>query len=215
MKKDDVRLAREWPIPEVERVLDDSSQQSLITFMRARYSERYFEPLDILNSPREGPGFAVMSLCCLLVETFQAYRTGLPTSNEWELKQLAKQFPNPPKPYRLAEAEFPKNNGEPFRCFFISNARFFPGVDGGQFYKGIRNGLLHQSQTKDGWRIRIGTGKLWDKNKLIVDRGLFVCHLRMYFNAYLEELRGLPLNDEILARARRKIWWLCQLSKPK
>ncbi|MGB6484375.1 MAG: hypothetical protein WBE86_12895 [Candidatus Acidiferrales bacterium] len=215
MKNDEVKLALEWPISKVEKALIASSHDRLIAFIKDRYSERYFEPLKILNSPQEGPGFAVMSLCCLLVETFQAYRTGLPSSDRGELEKLSKSpiAPKLGKPYHIDASEFPNGNGEPFRCFFTSNARFFPGVDGGLFYKSIRNGLLHQSQTKDGWKIKIGRERLWDKNEKIVDRGLFVRHLHMYFNSYLEELEGLPPSDNIVAKAKRKIWWLCQLSK--
>ena len=214
-KNDNIRLALKWPISKVEKALTNSSQDDLIAFMRARYSERYFQPLDVLNSLQDGPGFAVMSLCCLLIETFQAYRTGLPSSDKRELERLSK-VPGAPKvgtPYYLDPVEFPHDNGEPFRCFFTSQKSFFPDVDGGRFYQSIRNGLLHQSQTKDGWRIKIATGRLWNKGKRIVDRGLFVCHLRIYFNSYLGELAGLSATNDAVAKAKRKIWWLCFSSK--
>jgi hypothetical protein len=78
------------------------------------------------------------------------------------------------------------------------------------FYSAIRNGLLHQAQTKQGWRIRSGESQLWNETDKIVDRTRFSNALKQAFENYLEELRTAAWDDDLWLKARRKIWWLIQ-----
>ncbi|HEY6370117.1 MAG TPA: hypothetical protein VIX37_06040, partial [Candidatus Sulfotelmatobacter sp.] len=75
-----------------------------------------------------------------------------------------------------------------------------------------RNGLLHQGQTKDGWRIRTG-GPLWDIDKRTVNRDKFSAQLDCAFEAYIQELNGKSWSDAIWVRAARRVWWLIEVSR--
>jgi hypothetical protein len=88
----------------------------------------------------------------------------------------------------------------------------FPGVDGGVLYSAIRNGLLHQAQTKQGWRIRSGEPQIWNEADKIVDRTMFAKALKAAFRKYVEELKAASWDDDLWLKSRRKIWWLIQLS---
>jgi hypothetical protein len=57
-----------------------------------------------------------------------------------------------PAAYRLPAA-IPKNGREVFTQFFGDYPSIFPNVDDSDFYDNIRNGLLHQAQTKNGWTV--------------------------------------------------------------
>lgn len=95
---------------------------------------------------------------------------------------------------------------------FPAHQILFPSVDGEIFYSAIRNGLLHQAQTKSGWNIRIGQSRLWNANDRVVGRNKFADALTCAFNQYVEELNRTAWDTGVWPKARRKIWWLVRLS---
>src|SRR3970040_365170 len=98
--KGDPLLATNWPASRVEHCLQQKQEKDLIAFLRARYTERFFEPIECLkHAPgnHQGYGMAMMSLCSLLVESIQCCRYGLPSTNAGELNALGTH--NPPKAY--------------------------------------------------------------------------------------------------------------------
>ncbi len=216
-KKKETRLAKGWPINKARRVLKKRRRQDLIRFLRKRHKERFFNPIPLLlNAPgnEQGYGFSAMAICSLLVETMQSYRLGLPTTNRQELTRIGANGKTIPKRYRVRTGDLPARGEHIFVCFFQSNRSSFPEVDGATYYHAIRNGLLHQAQTKDGWKIR-ADGKLWDRDCKTINRNKFVAALEKSFNAYLNELRARKWSDDSWKKAVRKIWWLCRLSESK
>jgi hypothetical protein len=89
---------------------------------------------------------------------------------------------------------------------------FFPGVDGAEFYKNIRNGLLHQAQTKHGWRITKRGSEVWNNPAKTIHRDLFAESVGKALEAYLLKLDGEDWATDLWLKARRKIWWLMELS---
>jgi hypothetical protein len=216
----DIELARGWTVEKVRGSLNnEQSRMDLIDFVRARHNERFFGSLHLLAkepSAEQRHGFAIMALCCLLVETMESYRRGLPSTNTGELRRINRACTNGlkvPDEYTIPdESEWPKQGGEVFKGFFDSNRDFFGSTDGVKFYEAIRNGLLHQGQTKDGWRI-LRIGRLWDEEGKILNRDLFVQKLEEYFNSSLARLRTSDWNKGDWPKVRRKIWWLATLSE--
>src|ERR1700674_298475 len=99
-----MKLAPDWSIGKVEKALDLGNEIELRQFLDARYRALFFEPLDVLSMGSRKRksnssdaeeywqfGFAITSLCCLLVETLHCYRAGLPSTHRGELKQLHKK----------------------------------------------------------------------------------------------------------------------------
>jgi len=223
-----MNLAPGWPIDKVETALRERSETELVNFLERRYEALFLTPLKVLakkseelrRAPTEPAtqdeywqfGFAIMSLCCLLVEVLYCYKAGLPSTHHRELEQLHKNIKNITQEWAVPETEWPSGTAEAFRCFFIQNQHFFPGIDGGSFYRDIRNGLLHQAQTKNGWKIKI-RGGLWDEAARSLNREEFSKQLTTYFNSFLEALTNARWGDPIWQTTARKIWWLIQTSK--
>lgn len=199
----------------MKRCLDSAEKDSLLQFIDERYQERFFDPITKLmdsHGQLHGFGFAIMALCSLLIESLQCYRYGLPTTHDGEYAALSRLF-TPPIEYQIQPNE--RRNGKTaFIDFFSSDAHrtLFPNVDGVVFYNAIRNGLLHQAQTKQGWRIRSDQPQVWNASDKIVDRTKFADALKSAFEKYVEELRAAAWDDDLWLKARRKILWLIQLS---
>lgn len=217
-----VRLASKWSKARVLDCLDKGQKEGIIRFMRQRYEERFFAPIRYMrNAPENehGFGFAILSVCCLLIETIECYRQGLPSSHHRELGQLEASATNngAPAEYKLT-GPFQQqhyNSAKTFAHFFAEpkHQQFFPNVSHEDFYRRIRCGLLHQAQTTDGWRI-VRSGKFWDDSKRTINRDEFAQRLQECFDAYLTELGQANWGDKVWVseNARRKIWWLAQVS---
>ncbi|MEK7995024.1 MAG: hypothetical protein AAB403_14555 [Planctomycetota bacterium] len=207
-----ILLASGWPVSKVCRSLRRRHKFDLINFLRERYDERFFQPIQLLRNAvgsHQGYGFAMMALCSLLVESIQCCRDGLPSTNTRELRNLAQYAP--PPIYDVPRSER-KTGPAAFRDFFAHFSSLFPDLDGEEFYRNIRNGLLHQAQTKNRWTIRVDSARLCEPTNRVINRDLFADRLRDAFEAYLTELRTSPRDSDIWRKARRKIWWLIRLS---
>jgi hypothetical protein len=217
----DPLLARNWSKSKVLRYHDNQEKVGLVCFLRERYSERFFRPIECLSDAsgnQEGYGFAILSLCCLLIETMQCYRLGWPSSHSKELEKLASLSYNsgvPDPEYRLTSPFDQISSKRAFEEFFneAKNKPFFPDVKGTVFYQSIRCGLLHQAQTKDGWRIS-KSGRQWDDSpgSEAINRKEFSESLWDCFNSFLEELETAGWNQNPWPRARKKLWRLAQTS---
>jgi hypothetical protein len=210
----ETELATGWSLTRVDTCLNSADKASLVLMIQLRYDERFLQPLRTLRSASGhafGYGFAIMALSSLLVESLQSYRYGLPTTHDSEYGLLA-AF-SPPAQYQIPVAER-KSGRQVFVDFFSfpPYQTLFPGVDGATFYSMIRNGLLHQAQTKGGWRIRIRQSQMWNTFDKIVDRNKFADAMTCAFNQYIEELNRAAWGDDIWIKTRRKIWWLSKLS---
>lgn len=218
---DGPRLATNWPRGKVLRYLRTGSGQKIqmVYFLSERYEERFFGPIRCLvSADTQGFGFAVMSLCCLLVETIECYRLGWPASSSAELNKLAKLnavFPFIPPEYLLV-GPFPRKKFSPdiaFKSFFDDprHRHHFPDLagKGSEFYDAVRCGLLHQAQTKAGWRLRI-SGKCyqdfsWGKG---VNRNEFAQALYNCFSDLLKELEDTDWTEPLWQSVWKKLWWL-------
>jgi len=214
--KSEIRLARNWPMSKVRQCLDHKRKSELARFIRERYVERFFQPLQNLSrlpGNQQGYGFAIMALCCLLIETLESYRLGLPSTNYRELKNL-RQIPVIPTRYRIPDKKhWPRKGGEVFNGFFVHYAEFFQGLNGYEFCDGVRNGLLHQAQTRNGWSISVRGVSLFSTRTKRINRNVFSRNLRECFEQYLVELEGASWTDQVWRNAERKIWWLLKLSQ--
>jgi hypothetical protein len=208
-------MAIGWPISRVDTFLRSGERDALVKFIGQRYKERFLNPIKTLSDAPDstsGYGFAIMALCSLLIESLQSYRYGLPSTDKGEFSRLA-AFNAPPEfDVPLQER---KSGTEVFEDFFSFPVHqpLFPGVDGRTFYLAIRNGLLHQAQTKDGWRIRTGQSTLWNNADRVIDRNRFAEALAGAFEKYTDELAVAKWDDPVWLRARRKLWWLLRLSR--
>lgn len=185
-----VRLSSNWRISNVRRSLRQKNKSELVSFLRERQNERFFGPIQTLKlaaGNQQGYGFATMALCSLLVETIQSFRDGLPTTFGPELQRLKASKRVPPAfqiPIGLQV-----NGKKAFQKFFRTHRRHFPRIHGDLFYKNIRNGLLHQAQTKGGWTIMKSGPVVFDTAKRTLYRDNFAEALNACFEDYLGTVR--------------------------
>ncbi|MFI5093732.1 MAG: hypothetical protein ACHQIK_09845 [Candidatus Acidiferrales bacterium] len=214
LKKIDPQLARGWRASRVKFCLDQGKKRQLVDFLRQRFDERFFQPIKLLKRApgnSQGFGFAIMSICSLLVETIQSFRLGLPSTYDKDLRELHTY--NPPPEFQVPKTEW-QNGHKAFVAFFSEpkHRKLFPGVNGAEFVRNIRNGLLHQAQTKGGWTITTRQKRLCTKGKRAINRNLFAARLEKAFRLYLRELRKAHWDDPLWKNTQRKIWWLIRLS---
>jgi hypothetical protein len=212
-RTDEIRLASNWTVRRVKEAINQGRSNDLVRFLRARHKERFFRPIKLMmeaDGNGQGYGFSIMALCSLLVETLESYWQGLPSTYERELQELERR-------HAPVECRVPKNEWKHgrviFQSFFKRNDSVFKAVDGDEFYRNIRNGLLHQAQTKGGWKINKSQPSTWDTANKSVNRDRFARCLKQAFESYLAQLKKEGWNSDVWKKARRKIWWLIELSK--
>jgi hypothetical protein len=114
---------------------------------------------------KEFAGFAVVALDCLLLETLYGFQEGRSSPGKEAYEKILME-----PPFSLAEDQV-------------------MGI-----YKNIRNGIIHDTETRKGWRIRMDTEALVTRNKdeggFILNRTMFHKALNEAFEAWVKKLRG-------------------------
>lgn len=122
-----IKLATDFYINDYVQFEKDENKAGIADFVFKRLSERYLIPLE--NVPSEFKnGFSLMANACLLIETYESFWQG------WDSTEVAN--------WRTFKSFFNRENG------FMT---FKP--DAYDFYSNIRCGILHQGETKGGWKI--------------------------------------------------------------
>ena len=139
--------------------------------LRARLYERFVDPIRRLERCDKQdplpmrPGFAILALDCLLIDTIQSFREGRATTGE-------------------------VSPALSFKTFLRDGADFseFNSADRDDFFKYVRNGLLHNGETRENWKVRIDTPRLLTKDPVTGSRTI---NRRLFHAAVLGELRRL------------------------
>jgi hypothetical protein len=156
----------------------DGERPKLAEFLRQRLRERYIGPV-LSESLCQENGFSIMALSCLLIETFESFRQGWPSSDG------------------KSQAAF---------CYFFDRETRFHDFKGyaRDFYKHVRCGILHQGETTGGWTIRL-LGRLFDATKLRVNAHMFQATLSQVVDDYRYELEREPVSAEVWQRFKTKM----------
>jgi hypothetical protein len=151
-----------------------------IDIIRDRFESRFFQHIRLIEN-NEFSGFLVMSIDCLLIETFMQFYLGIENTEEIYKGNQWKSF-----------RDFLKNSIH-FKTDFKTNKICHT------FYTHFRCGLLHQAQTKQESLIKICQEKMLSFSNsidigkgLIIDRKQFHEKMVLEFNGYLQ---GLDNND--------------------
>ncbi|MFN7995328.1 MAG: hypothetical protein U0Q18_17095 [Bryobacteraceae bacterium] len=195
---------------------DEDAWLKVIGVFERRMRERFFSTIDALFaadtkpdvSPSAAgraehciPGFAIMALCCLLIDTLQGFREKpphmVPSTGPCE-------YPNGPciKP--------PPGTAEQFKSFLRRPAfrdTFQDDALAQAFVNGIRNGIIHEAETRKWviWRDE-PLGRIVEKEQdgFALNRTLFYTAVIEEFESYLEELRN-PSNNALRNRFKKKM----------
>jgi len=154
------------------RAEGEAGKRKIAEFFRDRVRERYIEPVLVL-APDEKNGFSIMALSCLMIETYETFRQGWPSSDN----KSALAF-----------------------CRFFDREDLFHDFRGHaqQFYKSVRCGILHQGETTGGWQITRASGKpLFDPGTRTVHATKFHALLAKVIDKYQEDLNANLLTSDI------------------
>lgn len=169
-------------------------------YLRERLDLRYFHPIKILweNGTFQGEGFSIMAILCTLVEFLESTFQGR------TYKYLRKGEILGSYEYSSSQEIFVSFlcNRTPFDGHFVQDLAL-------EFYKSIRCGLLHEAQTRNGWKIWAESydGKIVDEVTKIVYRNNFY----KAFEEFLEDYeKRLATEKELQAAFIRKFDSLCE-----
>ena len=163
----------------------DRSKAEIIKLIGHRFENRYLKHIKSVDS-----GFLIMAVSCFVIETLQSFREGEPDTNRIGKRMFKNFF---------------KNNQDNFSDFLeIAD----------EFYKDIRCGILHQSETTNAWRV-VRTGKLLDKAEFSINAELFLNSLDKSVNKYLDELAHSDFNSVLWKNAFIKLTDICENCKRK
>jgi hypothetical protein len=195
-------FASDWIELAPELDTNEAAWEKAIVVFESRVRERFLSCIDALcDAERKGdpnrrcvPGFAIVGLCCLLLETLYLFQNGSSARSE--------------------------RNGEVFRkilnwpCF---NQTFSEESDSESFYKGIRCGILHNAETRH-WVVRTGDpkGKIAERRDsvYVLNRSVFLEVVKAEFENYLQNLRaeGELSNGQLRKNFRENMDVLCLTS---
>ena len=148
-------------------------------FFGQRITTRYFNPINkILNMDlNTGEGFAVMNLQCSLIETIECFYNGWVYDHPY-FKSLD-TTPSFRANQKIFESFFKNRN--PFKSL---------NIDGEDFYLSVRCGLLHETQTKNGWVIKAESDKIYEMtgDKKIIYRTNFQIGIEEVMLQYKSDL---------------------------
>jgi hypothetical protein len=178
---------------------DESAWAQALGVFERRMRERFFSSIDALiaadtkpdlqpSHPHSGhciPGFSIMALCCLLIETLQGFQENVPAAAD----------PVGPCPFPSGPCIKPPSGSNQKFITFLRRPAFggaFNGKVVRSFVSDIRNGIIHEAETRRWviWRDK-PTGKIAAKKETgyALNRSLFYEVVKKEFDSYLQELR--------------------------
>lgn len=198
---------------------DENAWSQAIGVFERRMKERFFSCIDALvqadtkpdlhpgvpGNDHCIPGFSIMALCCLIIETLQGFQEAPTVSNPTGPCEFPKKPCIKPSP----------GTNEQFRKFLLLPAfggAFSNNDAASKFLRGIRNGILHEAETRKWviWRSEPHEQILApEQDGYALNRTLFYNAVKKEFESYLEELRN-PAKKELRQRFRTKMHDLCK-----
>lgn len=146
-------------------------------FIVQRFNERYFRPIEDSSSKH---GFTVLAVACLVIETLESFYQG--------------------------RADTRNASSQMFRDFFTRNTRLKVLAGGDDwFFKDIRCGILHQSETRGGWRV-LRKGPLLDAKGKAINATAVLRELQRAVALYAAQLET---DDALWRNFQRKMNAVC------
>lgn len=208
--KKDIKIADDYTVADwfklKEQIEADSENVKLwydaFGFFEKRLRSRYLQPIKVIenNSNIDGEGFSIVAIICSMIEALESFYQG-------------KSYRKPIKGHPLdEETEYYRskpifesflNNREPFNKYFSKENL------SSDFYENVRCAILHEAATRNGWKIRVDTKSLIEKqgDYTVINRALFVQKIEDYIANYKDEL----MNSVELKKAYiRKFDTICE-----
>lgn len=189
--------------------------------IKRRFEQRFIKPLENLTNKQSDDeyvavGFTIMAIASLMIETLACFRNGQWTTHD---KKSDPRWVCPACHGKGATDKWRKGK-ESFKDFledtgnsFNSDGILFGPSEGETFYTEIRCGILHQAETKGGWRIeRIGDAVKRSPNSINAIE--FLKLLVKELDRYIKDLddHADPNNVSLWKSCRYKLLGICASS---
>lgn len=228
---DDLCIAGNHTIGEwknLKRILKpniDENWDVAFDFFERRINTRYINPIEAIQlmGLNEGEGFAIVNLQCSLIETIESFYQGWVYEYDKDNKKLNGYHFREVKGKTLTRVTGGNLiNQDIFISFFNKREPFLGKIDGTDFYQSVRCGLLHETQTKNGWKILdkhsdAETFFKEDGNYKIIYRTNLQFAIQKVIDKYKKAIVGIKAQNEVELRENfiAKFDRICELSKPK
>ena len=187
----------------------DEDWKTAVEIFNDRYSSRFINPIKALMSNDDSriweySGFAIMTINCLLIETLNQFYYGVR-----ETKDLKKDK-NVPHINSIEDAFVD----------FLGKRNFFkiPAKEAKLFYLQVRNGLVHQAETKKSSKIHIQSSqpeiiKIVSSGNVnegvSIRRDLFTTALLNEYDEYKKKLLDKPIDKPLRKNFIQKMGFIC------
>ena len=168
-------------------------------YFRPRLALRYLDPIKILqdNGTYQGEGFSIAAIQCTLIEFLESTAQGLTYRFQRNGEKLG--------PFEYSSSK------RIFIAFLCTRKPFsgtFDETSALDFYEGVRCGLLHEAQTKNGWKVwaKSFDNAIANVKERVVYRDGFQNGLLEYVESYKYDLLS---NSAIQSAFVRKFDSLC------
>lgn len=167
-----IKLSNSCSIEKYLKFKSEQNKDRIATLLYERLNERFISPILDANEKENGHGFAMMAIACFTIEAFQSFVDG-----------------------DISSAHNERVSARTFERFFITNSSFkINKAKSNSFYHGVRNGLVHDAETRNGWRI-LRTGPICDNSNKTINATKFLKELRLVIFDYSESLKSLDWDD--------------------
>lgn len=164
---DSTKLSSSTTVARYKKLEAANDRKALGQFFVERFDERYFRPIEDSSSKH---GFAVLAVACLVIETLESFYQG--------------------------RADTRNASSQMFRDFFARDTALKVFAGGNDwFYKDIRCGILHQSESRGGWHV-LRRGPLLDTQAKTMNATALLSALRLEVRQYAQQIQ----TDEQLWR---------------
>jgi hypothetical protein len=182
-RPEDVLLATDFSVADYYCAIAGKDRLTLSNFLEQRFRERYLKAV----YPKEGRnGFAIMAICCLMIESLEGFRNG----------------PNHMRRLKDYEA---------FEGFFKENPAFNTLMPYARaFYGHVRCGILHVAQTTGGWRIRRDGSPMFDLQTLTIEAEKFHAALSDALKTYCDALRAASWEERLWTNFLANMKLMCR-----
>lgn len=190
-----MQISRKYNVEHWKRLdfRSEADWQIAITIFEDRLETRYLEHIRALL-PRKTSGFVVLALDCALMETLQQFRLGI--------------------------RKTPDGEGKKYFVSFLTTTLFSEHFDersAALFYKTIRCGLLHQTETGATSRVKRGSDQpvvayTSDRTGIIINTKRLHDLLEKVIANYVAELRK-PLSKPARMAFLKKMQFICRIEE--
>lgn len=174
---DKTLLSKSVTIADYIQMEKEEDKTGIIEFIKSRFTERYITPLRCDTELKHG--FCTMAICCLMIEALESFWQG------WDDSR------------RQSKSAF---------CSFFNRSQNLSIFNGyiESFYEDVRCGILHQAETRMGWRIR-RNGCLFAPQTKTINATLFHNEMEKCLHYYCSTLEQEDWNSETWSNLRKKM----------